>query len=151
MVVPKGGKKRSAATKLESQPKRRSAEKEIPEVTSKLAEKKRSRPVTHAFPIVEESDSDLDEGGSENWKDVDEEEEDGAMDDEPLIDEDAMDVDEAANVDGKAKIQKDSNGVWYLCLIGILHNQYAKPPENLTKPKKPCWSNARRQSLIQRY
>lgn len=102
MVTAKNTKKRPASTKLESKPKKRSTAEEPPEVTLKSTEKKRSRPVTHAFPIVEESDS-------ESWGGVDDgggSDDDGATGDEPLLDEDAMDVDEVA----KTKVQKDPNG-----------------------------------------
>lgn len=93
MVAQKNNKKRSAPTKLESKAKRRNDETEILE---KTVEKKRSRPVTHTFPIVEESDSE----------DVGEDEDaDIAMEDEPLIDQDAMEV------EGETNVPKDPNGV----------------------------------------
>lgn len=95
MAAQKNNKKRSAPTDLESKPKRRSAETELP----RPAEKKRSRPVTHTFPIVEESDSeDVDEGGDA----------DVAVDDEPPTDENAMEVETEINQ------QKDPNGMLHL-------------------------------------
>ncbi|KAF9451432.1 ARM repeat-containing protein [Macrolepiota fuliginosa MF-IS2] len=148
MVVPKGGKKRPAATKLESKPKRRSSEKEIPSVTPKSTEKKRSRPITHAFPVIEEPDSDLEEDGSENWEDVDGEEDgDEVMDDEPLLDEDAMDVDEGTVT---AKTQKDPNAAResHKAQRALLEQRKAaKPHSTLLTDAKRVWSLARQKNI----
>lgn len=127
MVAQKNNRKRPAPSKLESKPKRRSAEPES-------AEKKRSRPVTHTFLIVEESDSD----------DVDEDENvDVAADDEPLIDDDAMEVEAETNP------PKDPNGTLLSQYTGISNNQYIKPPENPTKPKSCCSTSERLPNRIQ--
>ncbi len=116
MAARKNTKKRPATTKLESKPtKKRSVGEENHGVPPKPVEKKRSRPVTHTFPIIEEeeSDSDSEKEDSEgnDWEVIDEDEgnegDDAVMDDdEPPIDEDAMDIDGTT----KPKVPKDPNG-----------------------------------------
>jgi pumilio family protein 6 len=104
MVLAKNTKKRQAPTKLQSQPKRRSTEKEIPakSTATTTTEKKRSRPVTHVFPIIEESDSDLEDEAEEGDDD------DVNMDDDG---EDEIKVDVDAN-----PTPKDPNGMSLLYL-----------------------------------
>lgn len=148
MVRAKNTKKRPAPTSLESKPKRRSTEKELPEKST--TEKKRSRPVTHAFPIIEESDSDLEEEEEGDWEDVEGEDDDAVMDDEPFSDDaDTMNVDDEPTAARQAP--KDPNGVSSLHFSRIINNQYTKLPENHIKLKKYFWNNAKQQSLTQLY
>ncbi|EKM77539.1 hypothetical protein AGABI1DRAFT_77037 [Agaricus bisporus var. burnettii JB137-S8] len=132
MVAQKNNKKRSAPTKLESKAKRRNDETEILE---KTVEKKRSRPVTHTFPIVEESDSE----------DVGEDEDaDIAMEDEPLIDQDAMEVEGETNVPKDPNAARESHKAQK-----VLHEQRkaAKPHSTLLTDAKRVWSLARQQNI----
>ncbi|KAF5346526.1 hypothetical protein D9756_010027 [Leucocoprinus leucothites] len=149
MVAAKNKKKRPASTKLESQPKRRSTEKEFPDI-SKSKEKKRSRPVTHAFPIVEESDSDLEEGSSGDWEDLgDEGQDDAIIDDEALLDEDAMAVDEGTMVDTK-QVQKDPNAAresHKAQKVLLEQRKAAKPHSTLLTDAKRVWSLARQKNI----
>jgi len=96
-------KKRQKTSKLESKPKRYNTGTEAPDSFSKST--KRSRPVTHSFPIVEESDSE--EGSSGEWDGVPDEGQISINDD--LLDENKMDVDEGATK--KRQAQKEPNGV----------------------------------------
>ena len=101
-------KKRQKTSKLESKPKRRKKVTEAPDSFSKPT--KRSRPVTHSFPIVEESDSE--ERSSGEWDDVPDEGHSSVNDD--LLDENQMDVDESATK--KRQAQKEPNGV-RICIL----------------------------------
>jgi len=96
-------KKRQKTSKLGSKPKRHSTGTEASDSFSKST--KRSRPVTHSFPIVEESDSE--ERSSEEWDGVSDERHSSIDDD--LSDEDKMDVDE--NATKKRQAQKEPNGL----------------------------------------
>jgi len=98
-------KKRQKTSKLESKLKRRSTGAEAPDSFSKST--KRSRPVTHSFPTVEESDSE--ERSSGEWDDVPDVDEGHSSINDDLLDENKMDVDKGATE--KRKAQKEPNGV----------------------------------------
>ncbi|KXN85890.1 Pumilio homology domain family member 6 [Leucoagaricus sp. SymC.cos] len=149
MVATKNTKKRQALMKLESNSKRRSTEKDEPEDPSKSTGKKRSRPVTHTFPIVEESDSDLEDGGSGDLEDaVEEGEDDSAMDDGPLINDDEMDVDEG--VTEEKPVQKNPNAAResHKSQKALLEQRKAvKPHSTLLTDAKRVWSLARQKNI----
>jgi pumilio family protein 6 len=144
MVAAKNNKKRSETTKLESERKRRSTEKK--ELPVKPSEKKRSRPITHTFPIVEESDSDVKEGESSDMEDADDDNVNGV---EPVVDEEAMDVDKEEK-EGR-QVSRDPNGTFCPLISRLFNNQYTKPPESHTKPKRHCWNNERQQNPTRHY
>jgi len=162
MVATEIGKKRQKTTNLESKSKRHSAGKKSPDDEFSMSTEW-SRPVTHSFPIVEESESELEEGSSGEWDGVHDEGH-SFKGDEPL-DENTMDVDQGA-IENRQP-QKEPNGLWISHLVRILNDEYtiaarqahkaqkilleqrkaAKPNSTLLNDAKRAWSLARQKNV----
>ena len=162
MIATEIGKKRQKTTNLESKSKRHNAGKKSPDDEFSMSTEW-SRPVTHSFPIVEESESELEEGSSGEWDGVHDEGH-SFKGDEPL-DENTMDVDQGAI--GNRQPQKEPNGLWISHLVRILNDEYiiaarqahkaqkilleqrkaAKPNSTLLNDAKRAWSLARQKNV----
>ncbi|KAL9709456.1 Pumilio y domain member 6 [Leucoagaricus gongylophorus] len=145
MVATEIGKKRQKTTNLESKSKRHNAGKKSPDDEFSMSTEW-SRPVTHSFPIVEESESELEEGSSGEWDGVHDEGH-SFKGDEPL-DENTMDVDQGAI--GNRQPQKEPNAARQAHKaqkILLEQRKAAKPNSTLLNDAKRAWSLARQKNV----